>query len=252
MESPAPCRSTSVSPVSRTRRRSHMSLPSWSVTCQRSPCWAWPGIAPPASRTSAAQSNALTTLLPSPAWRRPPPCASSSSWDACCRTCRERSCRAWCDGRLCPYRRSPFSVVRRPLLHAAHLQDAVELVRRCRHHREATHPDEPQIGERPVLLNLAQRHGLRQPPRGLQVHHRELWVFLFRVGIGLRHDLGHAHHGLLVSRVINQHPVARHHLPQMLEGEVVLDPVPDGCLLPLEVIVAVGGRLGLHDPVAAH
>src|SRR5439155_3732384 len=119
-------------------------------------------------------------------------------------------------GRVLPYvprkilprlvRRSPLpiesSVFSRQSLQAAQLEQALELFRRCRHHREATHPDEPQIGERPVLLNLAQRHGLRQPPRGLQVHHRELRILLFRVGIVLRHDLCYSILGLIVSLVL--------------------------------------------------
>src|SRR2546422_10605316 len=52
--------------------------------------------------------------------------------------------------------------------------------------------------------------------------------------------------------MIDEHPVSGLHLPQVLQGQIVLDPVPNGRLLTLEVIVAVCGRLGFDDPVVAH
>src|SRR5690349_25005793 len=38
----------------------------------------------------------------------------------------------------------------------------------------------------------------------------------------------------------------------MLQGQIVLDPVPHGRLLARQVVVAVRGRLGLYDPVHSH
>src|SRR5436189_1159543 len=52
--------------------------------------------------------------------------------------------------------------------------------------------------------------------------------------------------------MIDQQPVPGLHLPQVLQGQIVLDPVPDGRLLAGQVIETVRGRLSLHYPMAAH
>src|SRR6267143_285286 len=140
----------------------------------------------------------------------------------------------------------------RPLFPSTELEQALELVRGCRHHRQPSDPDQPQIGERPLLLNLGERDRVRQSLAGFQIHHNKLRVLALGVGICLGNDLGHPYHGLLVTGVVNQHPVTRLHLPQMLQSEAVLDAVPHRSLLAGEVVEAVGGRLGLHDPVVGH
>src|SRR5205814_9218750 len=48
------------------------------------------------------------------------------------------------------------------------------------------------------------------------------------------------------------HPVAGLHLAQMLQGQIVLDAVPDGGLLSGEVIIAVRRRLSFDNPVIRH
>src|SRR5437763_12975494 len=52
--------------------------------------------------------------------------------------------------------------------------------------------------------------------------------------------------------MIDEHLIPNLHRPQVLERQVVLHPVPHGGLLAGEVVEAVGGRLGLDDPVAWH
>src|SRR2546430_7201414 len=52
--------------------------------------------------------------------------------------------------------------------------------------------------------------------------------------------------------MIDQHPVSGLHLPEVLQGQIVLDPVPNGRVLAGQVIVTVRGRLGFHDPVGGH
>src|SRR2546429_1969172 len=143
-------------------------------------------------------------------------------------------------------------VLRCLLLRAAELQNTFELVRRRGHHREAPHAHQPQVGERAVLLNLGERHRPRQSPHRPEIHDGELGVLLLRVWVRFRDRLGYADHRLLVTGVIHQHAVTRLDLTQVLQGEVVLDPVPDGGLLPGEVVIAVCGWLGLHDPVAGY
>src|SRR5207247_10383311 len=60
------------------------------------------------------------------------------------------------------------------------------------------------------------------------------------------------HHGLLVTRVVNQHLVTWLHFAQMLQSEAVLDAVPHRGLLADEVVEAIGGWLSLHDPIVRH
>src|SRR5207244_11128841 len=52
--------------------------------------------------------------------------------------------------------------------------------------------------------------------------------------------------------MIDQQPVPGLHLPQVLQGQIVLDPVPNGRVLAGQVIETVRGRLGLHYPVGGH
>src|SRR5207249_7727390 len=100
--------------------------------------------------------------------------------------------------------------------------------------------------------NLGERDRPRESPASFQVHHRQLGVLVLGVRIRLGRDVRHAHHGLLVTGVVNEHPVTGLHLAQMLESEAVLDAVPHGGLLAGEVVEAVGRRLGLYDPVVWH
>src|SRR5207247_5343239 len=77
-----------------------------------------------------------------------------------------------------------FSVrCRGELLRAAELQNALELVRRYRHHRETPHAHQRKVGERPVLLNLGERDRLRQSLYAPKVDHRQLGILLLRLGI---------------------------------------------------------------------
>src|SRR3989442_1261430 len=246
----SPCCTASVSPRNRTRCNSQRIVPSLRVSCQRSPCCALTG--PASSSRITATHRALTVPRPSPASPPQRPSSGFSSWDAFCRTCYGRSCRGGCEGRLWPWEDPQSSVVNGRSLHAAQLQETLVLIGRHGHHREASHAHEPQVGERPVLLNLGERHRSRQSPHGAEIHHSQLGVLLLGVGIGCGRHFRHAHHGLLVSSVIDQNPVAGFHLAQMLQGQIVLDAVPDGGLLSGEVVVAVGGRLCFDNPVAAH
>src|SRR5256886_13573317 len=54
-------------------------------------------------------------------------------------------------------------------------------------------------------LPICERDRPRQSLPGFQVHHRELGVLLLGVGIRLGSDLGHAYHGLLVTRRSEEH-----------------------------------------------
>src|SRR5436853_551319 len=102
-------RTTSVSPASLTRRRSHTVVPLLRVTCHRS-C-ATPGRA--ATRPSHRTIPALMRASPRPFRYSALPCRACASAPshvcgcARCRACRGRSCHACCGDRLCPWVQSP-------------------------------------------------------------------------------------------------------------------------------------------------
>src|SRR2546428_12671182 len=108
------------------------------------------------------------------------------------------------------------------------------------------------ILERRVRLDIRERDGPGQPAPGLQVYDHELRVFPLRIGVRGGHDLGDADRRLFVTRVVDEHRVARLHGAQVLQGDGVLHAVPHRASVALQPVVAVGGGFGLEEPVAGH
>src|SRR5215472_18011088 len=121
-----------------------------------------------------------------------------------------------------------------------------KLLRRL-HRRQPPLPHQRPIVKQSRLLDLPQRHRWLQPLNKLKIRHRRLRIL--RILAPLLHHLSQPHHRRQPSAVINEHLVARLHLPDRAHCLWIVHPVPNRLVLSFKLIDRVSLRIRLREKV---